>query len=325
MGTITGSPDLAFRQTFTALRHRRQLSQKDLAFRMGVDPSYISHVEHGRHRPTPEFARRAEDALAADGALTEAFGQYWREVHGPDSTPPAPAPVASGSEVIIESEQSTVTLGADGVYQIVIVRHLRNTGQRPLTRFPTRIEPDICPDDPDRSRSFYTGNPVEISRAGFWATLDGEPAPWTTVRDRPAYKRLDILFAPAGSPQPVYPGDTAVVACGWSLHWTQWGDWLARAVRWPTRHLSITLAFPAADVTVTGQESTWSEDRLLRTSTADGAANVHTWQTSGPALGGIYQFAWRLAPAAPAAGRAPDLPARDQVHAPTPPVVGGVS
>src|SRR3982751_2735989 len=57
-------------------RIERGMTKKQLAARMGFDPSYVSHVEGRRHKPTEDFARRAEAALAAGGAIWERFQQY---------------------------------------------------------------------------------------------------------------------------------------------------------------------------------------------------------------------------------------------------------
>ncbi|MFP3114586.1 helix-turn-helix domain-containing protein [Streptomyces sp. Iso 434] len=43
---------------------------------MGFDPSYVSHVESGRHKPTEDFARRAEEALNAGKAIWKRWLDY---------------------------------------------------------------------------------------------------------------------------------------------------------------------------------------------------------------------------------------------------------
>ena len=57
-------------------RTGRGLSKKQLAVLMGFDPSYVSHVEGRRHRPTEDFARRAEAVLEASGAIWQRFREY---------------------------------------------------------------------------------------------------------------------------------------------------------------------------------------------------------------------------------------------------------
>ena len=45
-------------------RHRRNLSQLELASRAGVSTRHVSFVESGRSRPTPRMIRRLCDELA---------------------------------------------------------------------------------------------------------------------------------------------------------------------------------------------------------------------------------------------------------------------
>ena len=61
---------------FTLWRVQRGMSKKQLAAAMGFDPSYVSHVEAGRHRPTEDFARRAEAILQTGGQLWQRFRAY---------------------------------------------------------------------------------------------------------------------------------------------------------------------------------------------------------------------------------------------------------
>src|SRR5256886_15597448 len=66
----------AFAAELARWRTERGLSKKQLANQMGFDPSYVSHVEGRRHRPTEDFARRAEAVLQADGAIWARFTEY---------------------------------------------------------------------------------------------------------------------------------------------------------------------------------------------------------------------------------------------------------
>ncbi|MET0418546.1 MAG: helix-turn-helix transcriptional regulator [Actinoplanes sp.] len=294
--SAAGSPAATYIEVLAGLRRTSGLSQKELALRMGVVPSYISHVESGRHRPTAEFTWRAEDALDGQGRLTEAFEQYWRAVHKPDTAVPLRRPQMPGAELVVEHEEAGVRLDAAGYYRVTLVRQVRNVGQRPLIRFPTRIAADAYPDDTPCSTAFYQHHPVTVDGSGFWATLNGEPTSWTMARDRPAYKKINIEFAPGGTPQPVYPGSVAELACGYTLHWSQWGDWFGREIRWPTRRLSVALTFPRKlGAHPAGQENSWTTDRDLRLDAgaeADGVAVTYRWTTVSPVLGTQYRFTW---------------------------------
>src|ERR671916_2329441 len=67
---------VAFVSEFARWRTERGLSKKQLAAAMGFDPSYLSHVEAHRHRPTEDFARRAEAVLQTGGAIWRRFQEY---------------------------------------------------------------------------------------------------------------------------------------------------------------------------------------------------------------------------------------------------------
>ena len=80
---MTTSPvERAADQFVTALaqwRVERGMTKKQLAARMGFDPSYVSHVEGRRHKPTEDFARRAEAVLGINGVAN--FGIYVASKH----------------------------------------------------------------------------------------------------------------------------------------------------------------------------------------------------------------------------------------------------
>ena len=66
----------AFAAVLVRWRGARGRSKKQLAADMGFDPSYVSHVEARRHRPTEDFARRAEIVLDAGGEIWERFRHF---------------------------------------------------------------------------------------------------------------------------------------------------------------------------------------------------------------------------------------------------------
>src|SRR3954467_11914764 len=66
----------AFATELARWRIERGLSKKQLAAQMGFDPSYVSHIEGRRHRPTEDFARRAEAVLHTGGALAARYARY---------------------------------------------------------------------------------------------------------------------------------------------------------------------------------------------------------------------------------------------------------
>ena len=110
---MTTSPvERAADQFVTALarwRVERGMSKKQLAARMGFDPSYVSHVEGRRHKPTEDFARRAEAVLGAGGAIWQRFQEYDELRHARGSglhrDPPVPVQwLPPGTGLIVEQE-----------------------------------------------------------------------------------------------------------------------------------------------------------------------------------------------------------------------------
>jgi transcriptional regulator with XRE-family HTH domain len=292
---------IAFADALARLRTSRGLNKKTLAMKMGFDPSYISHVENGRHRPTLEFAVRADAVLEAGGALTAAFEEFWAEAHPLSRTPPATARVSARMprSLVVRREEATLTFADDGYYHIRILREVHNAGDEPATRFPVRIEVDAHPTDPALSRILYRDNPITLKELDFRATFDGEPARWEMVKDCDAYKKIYIYFEPRGLPAPIYPERSATIECAYRVHATKWGNWFEREIRWPTERLSVQLRFPERlGVRLSGREVTWGGDRTLPTEVRsvirDGMTD-YTWSTSVPPLTNQYRFDWNVA------------------------------
>ena len=57
-------------------REVRGMSKRTLARAMGFDPSYVSHMESGRHKPSEEFARLADEALNAGKTIWRRWCDY---------------------------------------------------------------------------------------------------------------------------------------------------------------------------------------------------------------------------------------------------------
>jgi len=291
----------AFADALARLRTSRGLNKKTLARMMGFDPSYVSHVERGRHRPTLEFAARADAVLHTNGELAAAFEEFVADTQSPDSPTPRTTrtPVHIPQGLVVRREEAALDLGDDGYYHIRILRDVHNAGDQPVTRFPVRIEADAHPADPLLSRTFYRDNPITLTELGFRATFDGEPTRWELVEDRDAYKKIYVWFEPGGLPAPVYPGHSATIVCSYRVHATKWGNWFEREIRWPTEQLSVHLRFPVRlGVSLTGREVTWNGDRTLPSpptaATRDGVTDF-SWSVTVPPLTNQYHFDWQLA------------------------------
>src|SRR5512142_339638 len=113
----------AFAAELARWRVERGLTKKQLAEQMRFDPSYVSHVEGRRHRPTADFARRAETVLHAGGAIWQRFTEYNdlrrapRADTGPerDPFPTADAWLPPDHGLIVEQEVASLSY-LDGTY-----------------------------------------------------------------------------------------------------------------------------------------------------------------------------------------------------------------
>ena len=150
---MTTSPvERAADQFVTALAHwrvERGMSKKQLAARMGFDPSYVSHVEGRRHKPTEDFARRAEAVLGAGGVIWQRFQEYDELRHARGTTlhrdPPMPVQwLPPGTGLIVEREVAELVY-ADGAYRCRVRRSLYNAGSEPVTRYLVKIAVDRYP------------------------------------------------------------------------------------------------------------------------------------------------------------------------------------
>ncbi|MGC5019062.1 peptide deformylase [Micromonospora sp. DT47] len=307
---MTTSPLERAAESFAAelARHRmgRGLSKKQLATLMGFDPSYVSHVEGRRHRPTEDFARRAEAALDASGAIWRRFREYDQLRQGPAAPAPRdPAPgqwLPPGTGLLVEREVATLTR-VDDAYRCVVRRQLWNAGTDPVTRYLVRVAVDRWPDDPGRSNRHHREHPLTFAELQFRAFRDDgdsrEPMLWRVRHDRDAYKEVWLLFENADGPFPLHPGERVEVEYAYRVGPEKWGPWFQRAVRLPTRHLAVRLDLPAAlDPRVWGMETSLSADEgPLRTPVRRhdrGDRAIFDWATDDPPLNTRYRLQWRF-------------------------------
>jgi peptide deformylase len=290
------------------LRHWRKsagYSQKALAPLVGYTPSYISKVESGSVAASRSFAEAADQHLHAGHALI----RRWREMHdalasaGGDRArheeEPGPEPLtAIGYDLLIEHEQASLTY-RDGVYETRIRRLLRNASSQPVTRYLVRIAADKYPGDPERSNQLYREDPLTWEEIGLLADCGGEPMSWAVKQDRDASKEVWLLFENEDGKFPLYPGETAWISYVYTVRFGKWGPWWQRAIRLPTRRLSMTLAFPARfQPAVWGMETSMTAEALpFRTPIARQEEDdqvVFTWSTEEPPLHARYRIEWKF-------------------------------
>jgi peptide deformylase len=308
---MTTSPIERAADSFAAelARHRtgRGLSKKQLATLMGFDPSYVSHVEGRRHRPTEDFARRAEAVLEASGAIWQRFREYDELRHGRSNPPHRDHPLPGqwmppGTGLIVERELATLAHLGDG-YRCVIRRELYNAGTEPVTRYLVRVAVDRYPNDPGRSNRHHRERPLTFAELRLRAFRDdgGQPEPmhWRAKHDRDAFKEIWLLFENADGRFPLYPGDRVTIEYEYRVGQDKWGPWFQRAVRLPTRRLAVRLDLPVElDPQVWGVETSLSaEEGPLRTQVhrhQEGDRAVFDWETVDPPLNARYRLQWRF-------------------------------
>ncbi|WP_414170041.1 helix-turn-helix domain-containing protein [Streptoverticillium reticulum] len=289
-------------------REVRGMSKRALAQAMGFDPSYVSHVESGRHRPREEFARLADDALNAGKAIRRRWCDYEQakaregQARRPPAATPAPRrpeqPYATGSALVVEHDAAR--LQYDGrCYRLTMRRLLRNTGVEPVTRYLIRISVDLYPGDPERSNAHYRAHPLTWHELDLTATCRGEAMRWQAKHDRDAFKEVWLLFDNEHGRFPLYPGESVWIEYAYTVGHDKWGNWFQRAVRLPTEQLEVQLVFPAhLDPAVWGTETSMTaESTPLRTPPVrsdDGDLRQFTWITTTPALHTRYRLEWRF-------------------------------
>ncbi|WP_037603825.1 helix-turn-helix domain-containing protein [Streptacidiphilus rugosus] len=285
-------------------REVRGDSKRGLALKMGFDPSYVSHIESGRHKPTEEFARQADKHLQAGNAIWQRYLAYETARRtGGGTAQPVPAqrhdmPYATGSALVVEHDQARLDYDGSS-YRATMRRRLRNTGSEPITRYLIRISVDRYPGDPELSNAHYRANPLTWDELTLTATCRGEEMVWSAKHDRDAFKEVWLVFENSRGRFPLYPGESVWIEYAYTVSDTKWGCWFQRAVRLPTQHLQVQLAFPARlDPVVWGTETSMTaEASPLRTppvrSEEDGA-RIFTWSTAAPALHARYRLEWRF-------------------------------
>ncbi|WP_082127002.1 peptide deformylase [Allosalinactinospora lopnorensis] len=262
------------------------MTKKALARAIGFDPSYISHLEAGRHQPSEDFARRADQVL-------EAGGQLWATRR--EGRPERPS--AGTGELFVDTDHAELRF-RDGAYTARMRRRVVNGGAEPVGRYLVRISVDRYPGRPDRSNELYRRHPLTWEALNLTATCDGEPMRWSAKHDKDSFKEVWLCFDNEESRFPLYPGQAAVLEYAYTIGEDQWGQWFQRAIRLPTNRVSVDLVFPSdlcPDVWGTETSST-AEAVPLRTPVQRidrGQETVFSWSKNGPPIGARYRLEWR--------------------------------
>ena len=310
-----------FAALLTRWRAERGMSKRALAIAMGFDPSYVSHIEGRRHRPTEDFARRAEQVLDAGGVIWESYASYeaLRRATEAGTRPPTQRTdpetyTVPGIGLVVEREHAALGL-RDDRYHIVIRRLLHNVGAEPVIRYPVRIRVDRFPNHPRRSARFHHGAPLTFTELGFTAqrlsavssngqpglddTFEAEPMTWRATYDADSVKELWLEFTNGDGHFPLYPGQRSMIEYAYHVGSDKWGPWFGRTIRFPTRELHLDLDFPTETrPAVWGTVSSLGVYSAplatpLRTS-RDAERTTFAWSVRAPVLGARYRFEWRL-------------------------------
>ncbi|PWK90316.1 peptide deformylase [Lentzea atacamensis] len=296
-------------------RDVRGLSQSKLAQAMGYDRSYISKIESGTERPNSAFAKRADEVLQAGGAVRRAL-----QAAGPrraEAGPPQSAiePTDSTASLIVEHDDAEL-IYQDGMYRPVMRRRLFNGGTEPVARYMVRISVDRYPGDPDRSNELYRNDPLTWEELQLEAWCGDEPMLWKVRHDRDAFKEVWMLFENADARFPLYPGESAEITYAYNVSETKWGHWFQRAVRLPTKRLSVRLDFPSAmQPSAWGMETSMTAEALpfrapIQRTVEDDRVRF-AWATEDPPLHARYRLEWRF--------KAESIKAREAQNAPMAP------
>lgn len=293
---MSEQPAEEFIATLKYWRDVRGFPQTQLASRVGYTPSYVSKVESGAQKPSASFARQADDVLRAGGAIRAAY----RELEGRPVMPhPAAAPEQEHAASLIVEHEDT-SLRYDGhTYRATQRRLLYNDSPSPVTRYLVRVSVDRYPGDPERSNRHYRQHPLTWDEIDLHAAIGDEPVGWRVQHDRDAFKELWLLFENESGQYPLYPGESAWLEYSYTVGDDKWGSWFQRAVRLPTRKLSVTLDFPAGlQPAVWGTETTMTAHAMpfrtpVRRTTEDDRA-VFAWSTDDPPLHARYRLEWKF-------------------------------
>ncbi|MEU9167664.1 peptide deformylase [Streptomyces sp. NPDC048420] len=165
-----------------------------------------------------------------------------------------------------------------------------------------RVHADDAADDhaaEQRSNALYRSNPLTWDELALEAHCGDEPMGWIVKHDRDAFKELWLQFQGPTSRFPLYPGQEAEITYSYCVGAEKWGPWFQRAVRLPTRRLTVELAFPSeTEPAVWGTETSLSADVApLKTQpqrTMRGDRIVFSWATMDPPLHARFRLEWRL-------------------------------
>jgi len=289
---------------FRRWRDLSGLSRAALAKAMDYSRSYVSKVENGSEHASRDFVKAADTVLNTGGALQRA----WREqeaVRAANGTTPQKLTPAAAIEpaggLLVDHDHAELYYDGD-TYRLTQRRRLVNNGDQPITRYLIRISVDRYPGDPERSNQLYRDNPLtwtEINLHAWHGDHRAQAMDWSVQHDRDAFKEVWLLFTNESGHFPLYPHEITWIEYTYTVRDDKWGNWFRRAVRLPTRHLSVRLDFPAEiDPSLWGLHTSMTTESLpFQTAIhiqESGGRRIYSWSTEDPPLHGRYRLEWHF-------------------------------
>lgn len=194
---------------------------------------------------------------------------------------------------------SRTATGPSSTYKIGYKARAKDGGERSASATITTAapeKPNKLELQPGNRSTVGVAQPLTWEELALSAMRRGETMRWETKHDRDAFKEVWLLFNNDQGRFPLYPGESVWIEYAYSVGDQTWGRWFQRAVRLPTEHLEVQLAFPAAlDPVVWGTETSMTaEASPLRTAPVQRETRLFSWTTSTPTLHARYRLELRF-------------------------------
>jgi peptide deformylase len=291
---------------FKELRLANSLSREALAKRMDYSRSYVSKVESGAEPPSKLFLKKAEEVFQDGGVLRRAFDELRQSRALDDSVGTnrldSVNVIASGG-LVVEQEHAHLYYDGD-TYRLTVRRKLCNQGTEPVDRYHIRISVIRYPDpgDSQRNAQLYADYPLtwdELDLHAWHGSGRKEPMKYTAHHDKPDFKEVWLHFKGATGHFALYPGESCWIEYEYTVSDMHWGNWFKRAIRVPTRRVSMRLDFPARlNVKAWGLHDSTANDpmpfRRPLQEIVKGDRHIFSWSTENPPLQAGYKVAWNF-------------------------------
>jgi len=188
------------------------------------------------------------------------------------------------------------------IYNITFHKIIQNTSEMPLHCTYARVAVCIFPDDMALSAKYYRTRPLDLLEIGFRAFDSyGTKLPHQIVQQSDSNIELNIFFknADSGIAFPAYKGEIREVFYSFHISEEQWGPFLERHVRCPTRTLRVRLSFPKDLVNVWGEvrSASGNTEPVPKeiTKNLSGLWEDFIWELTELELLSRYRFMWAFA------------------------------